>query len=477
MYKKSYLIIVSLFFFFMTFTLVGCKPNIDEDAIAKIEEVYSNLFSDQDLKNVTNDLYLPTYVDEVLISWTSDKPEVMANDGTISSVETEKMLILTAKMTHNGTSIEKYFGIIVKPNNDDPLPLSPYELVSQVSSNLLSSYNLQELYYNINLPTSISNVSITWESNNQSVISNQGVINQGIEDKEATLTAILSYMNYQKTMIFNVIVKNMVTEFDSYYQGVEGLFGETLKDFLHDLIDDHQEYSYDFARTALRETDEDPNNPNNVILFYTGRSQLKTTYNTGNDGWNREHVWAKSHGGFGETPPAGTDLHHLRPTDATVNSTRNNLDFDNGGKLLNETYGMDSSFCYYDTDSFEPRDQVKGDVARILFYMAVRYDGSDGVADLEINDVTGNGSIPFIGKLSTLLIWNDLDPVDDFEKNRNEVIFGYQKNRNPFIDYPHFADLIWEVTTTLNFYQQISNEIKVKIIVINLEVFKKQIFS
>ena len=162
---------------------------------------------------------------------------------------------------------------------------------------------------------------------------------------------------------------------DGYYDGTDDLEGEALVDALHDIIDNHDEYSYDDLRDfLLRETDEDPDNPNNVILLYTGRSQPKSTFGGGADDWNREHVWAKSHGDFGNTPPAGTDAHHIRPTDASVNSSRGNLDFDNGGSQHSEATG-----CYFDNNSWEPRDEVKGDVARMIFYMEVRYDGSDGM--------------------------------------------------------------------------------------------------
>jgi endonuclease I len=231
-----------------------------------------------------------------------------------------------------------------------------------------------------------------------------------------------------------------------YYDGTEGLDGEALKDALHDIIDNHDEYSYNDLRDfILRETDEDPNNPNNVILLYTGRSQPKSTFGGGADDWNREHVWAKSHGDFGNNPPAGTDAHHIRPTDASVNSSRGNLDFDNGGQQHNEAPG-----CYFDDDSWEPRDAVKGDVARMIFYMDVRYDGSDGVADLEVVDEVDTYPNAEHGKLSTLLEWHLQDLPDDFELNRNEVIYGYQENRNPFIDHPEFATAIWGDPTAVD---------------------------
>lgn len=227
---------------------------------------------------------------------------------------------------------------------------------------------------------------------------------------------------------------------DGYYDPAYGKTGEALKTALHNIVDDHTELSYSNVWNALRVTDEDPNNSNNVILLYTGRSQGKYTNGSYADDWNREHVWAKSHGDFGTTMGAGTDLHHLRPTDVSVNSSRSNLDFDNGGTEHSEADGN-----YYDSDSWEPRDSVKGDVARMLFYMAVRYEGDSGEPDLELNNLVNNGSNPYHGKLSVLLQWHKEDPVDDFERERNEIIYtDYQHNRNPFIDHPEWASAIWE---------------------------------
>ncbi|BAK15345.1 endonuclease I [Solibacillus silvestris StLB046] len=226
----------------------------------------------------------------------------------------------------------------------------------------------------------------------------------------------------------------------AYYDAAIGKTGATLKSALHNIIDDHTEISYSNVWTALRETDEDPNNSNNVILLYTGRSQSKFTNGGNVNDWNREHVWAKSHGDFGTSMGAGTDLHHLRPTDVSVNGTRSNLDFDNGGNEHSEASGN-----YYDSDSWEPRDSVKGDVARMLFYMAVRYEGDSGEVDLELNNKVNNGTAPYHGKLSVLLQWHKQDPVDNFERTRNEIIYtDYQHNRNPFIDHPEWASAIWE---------------------------------
>ncbi|MCB0805548.1 MAG: endonuclease [Bacteroidales bacterium] len=229
-----------------------------------------------------------------------------------------------------------------------------------------------------------------------------------------------------------------------YYDAANGLTGDALKTALHNIIKNHTEYSYDDLRDfILADTDEDPNNPNNIILLYTGRSQAKSTFGGGANDWNREHVWAKSHGDFGTSPPCGTDAHHLRPTDASVNSSRGNLDFDNGGQQHSEATG-----CYYDNDSWEPRDEVKGDVARMIFYMAVRYEGGSGEPDLEVVDWVNTAPSPQHGKFSTLFAWHQQDPPDAFEMNRNEVIYSYQGNRNPFIDHPEYLILIYEPTNS-----------------------------
>ncbi len=225
-----------------------------------------------------------------------------------------------------------------------------------------------------------------------------------------------------------------------YYDDAQGLTGDELKSALHNIIDDHVEFSYNDLRDfILRNTDEDPNNSNNVILLYSGRSQDKNTFGGDPNDWNREHVWAKSHGDFGNDPPAGTDAHHIRPTDVSVNSARGNLDFDMGGSPVAEAPG-----CFKDSDSFEPRDAVKGDVARMIFYMATRYEGGSGVPDLEVVDAVNTYPNPQHGKLSQLILWNSQDPPDDFEINRNDVIYyQYQENRNPFIDHPEYVDAIW----------------------------------
>lgn len=232
-----------------------------------------------------------------------------------------------------------------------------------------------------------------------------------------------------------------------YYNGIEGKTGEELKTALHNIIKGHIEYSYSAVKDILKQSDEDPANSSNIILVYTGRSLDKASFASNNepDNWNREHIWAKSHGGFGTDRGAGTDAHHLKPVDASVNSARSYKDFDNGGTPHSEATG-----CNTDNDSWEPRDEVKGDVARMILYMAVRYEGTDGELDLEAVDQVSTFPNPKHGKLSVLLEWNEQDPPDAFERHRNQVIFEWQKNRNPFIDNPELVNLIWGENPTAN---------------------------
>lgn len=226
-----------------------------------------------------------------------------------------------------------------------------------------------------------------------------------------------------------------------YYDSTQLLSGSELENVLHEIVKNHNEFSYSSAKQILKESDEDPNNNNNISLVYKGGSIPKSDFasNQEDDFWNREHVWAKSHGNFQNFGDLGaySDAHNLKPCDASINSARGYKDFDNGGNQHSE-----ATDCYYTSTTWEPRDEVKGDIARIIFYMHTRYSG-DGEPNLNMVDFTNTFPNAQMGKLSTLLEWNEQDPVDAFERRRNDVIYSWQNNRNPFIDYPDFANLIW----------------------------------
>lgn len=243
----------------------------------------------------------------------------------------------------------------------------------------------------------------------------------------------------------------------NYYQSCFGLSGEELRSELYNLIKDHTSFSYTTTKTILRESDEDNNNPSNIILVYSGNSIDKFDFasNLEQDFWNREHVWPKSHGDFDSGDPfevpTYTDAHNLKPVDTSMNVFRGEKDFDNGGDIVFN--GDIETSCYSTTSTFEPRNEVKGDIARIILYMDVRYEDEDNLnelLDLVVVDGLTTYPDPEIGKLSTLLQWHAQDPPDAFEKRRNDVIYKWQGNRNPFIDYPEFVDYIFYESPQIN---------------------------
>lgn len=233
-----------------------------------------------------------------------------------------------------------------------------------------------------------------------------------------------------------------------YYDSLEGLSGDALRQGIQDIIANPavvRKHTYGDVTDILNQADQNPLNSNEVWLMYVeqGRAKYKfqsTASSTGS--WNREHIYPQSRGGFSggtsstaygmdvwlptnasDISAGHSDAHHIRAEDGPENSSRSNRDF---GSDYNGPAGSQGSW--------------HGDVARSLFYMAIRYN--------QLSLVPGNPpdtTMYQLGDLTSLLQWNHSDPADDFEMNRNNVVYTWQFNRNPFIDYPDLADFIWGV--------------------------------
>ncbi|MDR9441928.1 MAG: endonuclease [Schleiferiaceae bacterium] len=235
-----------------------------------------------------------------------------------------------------------------------------------------------------------------------------------------------------------------------YYQSTQGLQGSALRDSLNALISNHTAFPYTASGTdtwdILQESDKDPQDSSKLVLVYSDTTvDGPQEYNAG-AGWSREHVWPQSLMSASpstSSPGPETDVHNLKPAAIAVNSSRSNKIYDNGGSAHPSI-----ADTYTDADSWEPRDSVKGDLARIIFYMAVRYEGQNGEPDLRLTDSIKGLPGQFAVR-STLLAWHRLDPVTAFERHRNDVIYSYQNNRNPFIDHPGYVSKIWGVDTGL----------------------------
>jgi endonuclease I len=237
-----------------------------------------------------------------------------------------------------------------------------------------------------------------------------------------------------------------------YYDVTNGLEGTALADTLQAVsARGHRPLSYKAVWTLLQKADEDPARPDHVLTLYSRRSIPKRCME-GSAGqsceltWNREHVWAKSHGFPNQAQWAHTDGHHLRAETVYCNSLRGNLDFDAGDQHFAD---CSSKRRRTTPRAWEPPDAVKGDVARMMMYMAVRYNGDpvlDRTPDLQLVDRSTQDGQSRFGRLCTLMAWHRQDPVDPQERLRNEVVQSLQGNRNPFIDVPEFAERLWSAT-------------------------------
>jgi len=258
-----------------------------------------------------------------------------------------------------------------------------------------------------------------------------------------------------------------------YYNSVDTSSPIALRNSLHAIIDDHKRFPYTSSETdtwdILEKADQDPNNSLNVITIYRNATYQKE--HGGNSFYNREHTWPKSYG-FPDDNSSNspyTDAHHLFIADSGYNSSRSNKPYANcdsncAEKVTesnNDRGGINSNWTdgSYSAGSWETWDARKGDVARALMYMAIRYEGGihnetgDSEPDLILTDdrnlidasSTGsNESIAYMGLKSTLIQWHKGDPVDDFERRHTDAVYAHQGNRNPFIDHPEYVECVFE---------------------------------
>ncbi len=234
------------------------------------------------------------------------------------------------------------------------------------------------------------------------------------------------------------------TQSTGYYNSLDGLADTALRQALQNIIADPNEVrtqTYADIIDILKKADQNPANSNQVWLVYSEEGRAKLDFQTTSNSvgkWNREHTFPRSRGGFSNIDDddiadgvaifwetnadslrhANSDAHALRAADGPENSARGNLHY---GEYTGPT-GTLGSF--------------KGDVARSVLYIDIRYNGLQIVSGFP--DIEGQ-----LGDLATLLDWHRNDPPDDFEMNRNNVVYMWQFNRNPFIDQPDLVEYFW----------------------------------
>ena len=225
-----------------------------------------------------------------------------------------------------------------------------------------------------------------------------------------------------------------------YYASVEGLStnGSAFRSSLAALIkhDVSRQSSYSGLINVFPDTDANPNNKSQMLWYYTGT--------VAKSGTNREHVWPKDGGrAFPEKEDAGSDAHHLRPTDQQLNSSRGSLSFGEvsqvAGNIVKE-YGSTtySNLCYKTSQYFYPGVGYRGSTARILMYVQTRWGDQ-----YNLQFVLGAGNCKTIGDIETLMKWHLEEPVTEAERLRNDEVYKLQGNRNPFIDHPEYAERIY----------------------------------
>ncbi len=247
------------------------------------------------------------------------------------------------------------------------------------------------------------------------------------------------------------------SDYGTYYNGITGTSGMTLKDQLTDLIDGHTVVSYDGLYDLYKTSDNRPED--NTVFdmygdFHFSHSKTCGNYKNEGDCFNREHSVPKSW--FNEKSPMYSDAFHLYPTDGKVNGMRSNYAF---GEVSSASYSYtfknditgvskkgNSKRSGYSGVVFEPADCYKGDFARTYFYFATRYKDIMGT-------MSGDGQVHFTSSTTycnlteyskdLFLDWHRADPVSKKEIVRNNAVYAKQKNRNPFIDHPEYVEAIW----------------------------------
>ena len=303
-------------------------------------------------------------------------------------------------------------------------------------------------------------ISIVWQTSNASVITSTGKV----YSVEVDTPVKLSFEVYQGvTKLFSGsfdIVVTSGTSYDGYYSEISGLSGADLLDKLETVISrNYYGIGYSSTSAVLEKADANPNGSGYIGIYD------HTVINS----YNKEHVWPQS--SFSEASPYRSDMHHLRLSIVKTNSMRSNYYFNNPTES--------KTSWHVGSERFFPGVQDKGDIARMVMYMAVRY-RSDGF-NLVITESGRTSNLPArtLGNLAVFYNWHLEDPVDDFEVNRNNVIYGTQKNRNPFIDHPELFEEIWTLfmneAQSKRMSNNASNEIDVTLL--NQSAFSNQVLA
>ena len=317
-------------------------------------------------------------------------------------------------------------------NSDDYIEVDPFVIPTEDSSVTIYIDIIDDI---INEGDEDLMISLSIDDEEFILLNNNLIIR--VNDNDFLIANYGTPINPTYTNVSNLYPEN-------YYNSLQGLSGVDLIEAIQNIIanpDEVKAHSYADVKSILNNSDVNPENSNQVWLVYSEQPRSKIDFQNSSNGtgkWNREHTYPRSRGGFNSIDldsyadgideywdtdidslrHANSDVHGIRAADSGENSSR-------GNKHYGDYNGPSNNLGSF-----------KGDVARSVLFLSLRYNGLEIVDGYP--DLTGQ-----LGDLQTILEWNNLDPVDDFEKNRNNVIYTWQNNRNPLIDFPDLVDYIW----------------------------------
>lgn len=432
-------------------------------------------------------LGLTTFVNEASTSNAANHSIQRKTDGTY------EVKIPTPRMNNDGTGFALNY-MTTTLNNSTYIENQNIIITFTTSSNVAvdTSFSISLNNGNFNNLDYSGNTSITINAGTNSVSTTINLLDDTLDEGDEEFIVYISGLPVQVIASNNSILRRVEdndyltsnfgtplnptygnvtsTAPSNYYSSLEGLSGNSLKQALQDIIANPSEvhlHSYADIWDIIRVADQNPANHSKVWCMYIEQPMSKIDQQQSSSivgKWNREHIFCQSRGGFevasgdladgistwnatsaSSTVDGVSDAHHIRVENGQENSSRNN-----------KNYGINNTSTVY-AGPTNTRGSWKGDVARSLFYMAVRFNG--------LNIVNGdplehNGTLPSgnIGDLATLLTWNSTDLRDDFEMNRNNYIYTWQNNRNPFIDYPNLVDYIFGAQYGQSWFSTLSQE-------------------
>jgi hypothetical protein len=431
--------------------------------------------NDADATALMTALGVTVQIDENLNSLQTTQSIQRKNDGTY------EVKLPTPGATNDGSGFI-YNGLSINVAASEYTEGQSLDITFTTQTNVTSplTFNYSLSNGNFNTADYTGSLSVTIATGTNSAVKTitlvDDVVDEGDENMKINISTIPSqYVRLNDNVIVRIVDNDFAvapwgtplnptyglvssTAPAGYYDSLEGKAGAVLKQAIQDIIANPavvHAHNYGDIETILKKADQNPLNSNQVWLMYTEipRSKLdiqETGINTGK--WNREHIYPQSRGGFADgtvSIPDGinvwattdandilaghADAHHIRAEDGPENSSRGNKDY---GEYMGPT-GNQGSW--------------RGDVARAVFYMAVRYNALSVV-----NGNPANTTVGQLGDLALLLQWNQTDPKDDFEMNRNNYIYTWQVNRNPFIDYPNLADYVWGANAGQQWFSSLS---------------------